>query len=46
MKIRTVYGFKPNMGAKARGIGWEEEVSPTLDTGCAGSIGIVEILGG
>lgn len=25
-------GFKPNMGAKARGIGYEEEIAPTVDT--------------
>lgn len=40
---RRIYGFKPNAGSKARGIGWEYETSPTLDTGCSSSIGIVEI---
>lgn len=26
-------GFKPNQGAKAQGIGWEEEIAPTLLAG-------------
>ena len=30
--IQTAAGFKPNQGAKAHGIGYQEEVSPTLNT--------------
>ena len=26
------YGFKPRQGAAAQGLGWEQEVSPTLNT--------------
>lgn len=31
-------GFKPNMGAKARGIGYEEEKAPTMDTGTPNAV--------
>lgn len=30
--VQTAAGFKPNQGAKAHGIGYQEEVSPTLNT--------------
>ena len=40
-------GFKPKNGPKARGIGWEVEMSPTLTTDCdACSIAIVQNLEG
>ena len=40
-------GFKPKNGPKARGIGWEIEMSPTLTTDCdACSIAIVQNLEG
>ena len=27
------YGFKPQQGSNARGLGWEKEVSPSLTVG-------------
>jgi len=33
--IPTVFGFKANMGAKARSIGYAEDISPTLSAGQA-----------
>lgn len=40
-------GFKPKNGPKARGIGWEIEMSPTLTTDCdACSIAVVQMLEG
>ena len=32
-RLLCTYGFKPQQGAKARGMGWEKEVSPTLSVG-------------
>lgn len=31
-------GFKPHMGAKARGIGYKEEKAPTMDTGSPNAV--------
>jgi len=31
--VLQVYGFKPQQGSAAHGIGWEKEVSPSLTVG-------------
>ena len=31
--IVAVYGFKPDQGAAAHGMGWEREVAPSLTVG-------------
>ena len=37
------YGFKPEQGAKAQGMGWEKEISPslTIGPGCMGGVLVV-----
>lgn len=35
--VPTAYAFKAGQGAKANGIGWEEEVSPTITAGESGT---------
>ena len=34
------YGFKPRQGAKAKGLGYEKEIAPTLnvDVACSGAV--------
>jgi len=42
--VTVAAGFKPNQGSKAMGIGWEEEVSPTLLAGQEPAVCIKEVL--
>lgn len=44
METRIAWGFKPKAGAKARGLGWEQDVCPTLNCEGAGMVAIVELL--
>lgn len=37
MVLHDVAGFKPGNGSKARGIGYEEEIAPTLEAGGGGN---------